>query len=187
MPIEPSQYIDVVGFTPTEPSPAEPVKVKEEPQEDKPFHWKEFDTTEVIDLDDFPSDDDERSYDHVQTEDTLLASDDEEDIITARQGRRLSRANIHSVESDSEEITICAPLKDGSLRKQFETGLEEMSNIQANVKENDDQFSDWDPEGTPEPAEGANIDDLDDRNVSIQMRDADEETRHKIRMYIFLD
>src|SRR5579871_2070395 len=61
MPIEPSKYIDVDTLTPTIPFSAEPVKVKEEPQDDDPFPWKDVDTAEVIDLDGFPSDDDELS------------------------------------------------------------------------------------------------------------------------------
>jgi len=91
MPIEPSKYVDVDSLTLPEPFSPELVKVKEEPQDDELFRApKDVDKHEVIDLDNFPSDD-EPSPDDVQTKDTVLRSDDE-DIIIARQRPHPSRA-----------------------------------------------------------------------------------------------
>ena len=185
MPIEPSKYVDINSLTQPEPFSPEPVKVKEEPKDDEPFRaQKAVDIPEVVDLDNFPSDD-ELSSDDVQTEDTILTGDDEDDIIIARRRPHPSRAtNIHPVESDSDEETICAAAKNKPFPERFGMDLEEIGLTRMNVKEHDDRASDWDPEGTPEPLEGASIDDKGD--LSTEMRDADEETRRNIRMYFLI-
>lgn len=182
--IEPSKYIDVGSPPPPEPFSSELVQVKEEPQDDELFRApKDVDPHEAIDLDNFPSDD-ESSFDDVQMEDIFLTSDDEDDIIVARRRLRPSRAtSIRSVESDSDEITICTAAKDNPLPERFATDLERISDTRTNVKEHDDRASDWDPDGTPAPLEGASFDDLNEGDISTEMRVADEETRRKIRMY----
>jgi hypothetical protein len=180
--IGPSVYIDVDSLTPIEPSSPEPVKVKEEPQDDGPFPaLKDVDTTEAIDLDDFPGSDDV-----VQTEEMLHTTNDENIVITLRRRRPSRPTKIHSVESDSDETTISAAPKDKSSPERFETDLEEIGDTGTNIKAHNDQASDWDSDGTPEPTKGVNIDDLDDEDISIQMRDADDETRRNIRMYLLI-
>ena len=180
--IEPSNYIDADGLTPIEPSSPEPVKVKGEPQDDEPFPpLKHVDAIEAIDLDDFLSSDDV-----VQMEDMLPTSNDENIVISLRRHRPSRPTKIHSVESDSDETTISAAQKDKSSPERLETDLEEIGDPGTNIKAHNDQATDWDSDGTPEPMKDGHIDDLDDKDISIQMRDADEETRRKIRMYFLI-
>ena len=121
---------------PTECSTFDPIKVKEEPPDDVPFiSSNKVDVIEIIDLDNFPSDD-EGNPDFIQTKDPLPAHDCEEDVIIRHRPRHSSYTKLLcAVESDADDETTFGIPKDKSLLKPVDTEIEVINLFGRDVNE----------------------------------------------------
>ena len=114
----PIELMVVDGQGMTEHFNPDPVKVKQEHLEDVScVRAKDVDILGIIDVDDFPSEDDRNPDDVVQTEEALPSSDCDDDVVI-RWRRPFSPAKeVRRVESDISDTPISSAPKDHQMEE----------------------------------------------------------------------
>ena len=195
----------------TDHSNPDPVKVKEEHLEDIfCVRTKDVDILEIIDVDDFPSEDERNLDDVVQTEEVLCSSDSDDDVVIRWRRRSSPAKGVRRVESDISDATISSAPKDKSLSQLLDTDMEETNAVErvneglisearkcrcspkqlktvsddiSCVTQANIKESDEEADWDPEGTPGPSVDDHGDNDISTKLAEMDEGERLRVRMY----